>query len=105
MNSVLGASGYADRALRGSAVRSGLSTPRCFVPRLNPFNPLRTNCQTLTRMNRRGSAPPLAWIFVVPCSGGSPCRLANKQHAARAPLGDLVKFIRLSHDEIRIFML
>jgi hypothetical protein len=55
----LGASGYADRALRGSALsRSGLSTPRCSVPRLNPFNPLRTNRQRLRRTHRRGSALP-----------------------------------------------
>jgi hypothetical protein len=52
--------------------RSGLSTPRCFVPRLNPFNPLRTNRRQL---RWTGSRPPLKLIFVVPCSGGSPRHL------------------------------
>jgi hypothetical protein len=36
---------------------------------LGAFNPLRTNRRRLTRTDRRGSAPPMAWIFVKPGSG------------------------------------
>jgi hypothetical protein len=66
--------GAKNRALRGSAVRSGLSTPRCFVPRLNPFNPLRTNRE---RLRWAGSGVPRPVNLDLCKAGfrGSPCCL------------------------------
>jgi hypothetical protein len=72
-----------NRALRGYALsRSGLSTPHCFVPRLNPSNPLRTNRRAAFAERVLVCRPPLNWIFVKPDSGARRVA-AIQQHASR----------------------
>jgi hypothetical protein len=61
--------------LRGKKIPAGVAAP-------HPSNPSRTNRVRLHRKDRRGSAPPLDWYFVIPGSGA---RRATEvqQHAQR----------------------
>jgi hypothetical protein len=63
MRSDLGASGYADRALRGF---------RRYAAASRPSNPLRTNRLTLTRKGRHSSAPPVGLVHGEAGFGGTP---------------------------------
>jgi hypothetical protein len=83
-----------NRALRGSALghlwwhRSGLSTPRCFVPRLNPSNPLRTNRERI-REQIDVAPRPVGLDLCKTVFRGSPCCLVsnNALTVSRAALG------------------